>query len=530
MSVKSRTLGLGLAAVLLVLAGCYPNKEVTMVKKETVASDTTVNAPTKAYLLDASVVLLPNGFRVRNGTISGTGQRYWLSRADDQHRKWKIPLDSVGAMTYYEKKISGGRAISSFLLGLFGTVMTPLSIYCIACSKCCFGSCPTVYAFDGGDYHLEAELFSSSVSKYLEKRDLDLLGQYVPSGGPYQLRLTNEALETHYVNALSLIAVNHPTGTTVLPSESGAFVLVRKLVPPAAAVNRQGNDVLRFLQNSDGHSYRSDTSVVKKLTEGLYTDWLDVKVSVPKGSRKVKMVLRLRNTLLSTILFYDVVLGSQGIYALDWTERMNTDELYASQFGAIYKAFSSISVQVLRNGQWVQHTSISDVGPITWKDVGTEIPVHREGELSVRLQFIPDNFMIDLVAFDVQSSDEVALALNEVFPTEVRENSGTVRKDVLGLLEKDDDRYLVTNPGESYRFFYHIPETENGDQALFIRSKGYYTEWIRGSWLKEQETSYRFNLSEIDLTLSQLARSWLENKDLIEGEFFEARIPVKEVP
>jgi hypothetical protein len=91
---------------------------------------------------------------------------------------------------------------------------------------------------------LEAELFSHCISKQLEDGDLDLLTQKVGDDGRYQLLLTNEALETHYINRFSLLAVNHPIGTQVLPSVNGGFVTIRKPVPPKEVVNRQGKNVL----------------------------------------------------------------------------------------------------------------------------------------------------------------------------------------------------------------------------------------------------------------------------------------------
>jgi hypothetical protein len=309
---------------------------------------------------------------------------------------------------------------------------------------------------------------------------------------------------------------------------NGGFVTIRKPVPPKEVVNRQGKNVLGLVSDCDSLWYRSDISMVMKLSEGPSTDWLDVKVNIPQGCSKAKMVLRVRNTLLSTILLYDVVLSSQGIHALEWIDRMNRDANYASQFSLVYKAFSGIEVKVLHDGRWIQQTSISDAGPIAWKYTALEIPVAQEGELDIRLQFVPDNFMIDYIGFDY--SVDAELLVDEVKPSQVRDNSDAVTDELFSLIDKDDDKYLVTEPGKSYRFLYSIPRRENNEQTLFVLSKGYYTEWIRGNWLRTGQAGYRFNLFAIDQTLAQLARSWLGNKDLIEKKFFETRIPIEEAP
>jgi hypothetical protein len=45
--------------------------------------------------------------------------------------------------------------------------------------------------------------------------------------------------------------------------------------------------------------------------------------------------------------------------------------------------------------------------------------------------------------------------------------------------------YLITYPGDEYRFTYELPRQAES-YALFIKSRGYYYEWMRGEWLAEQ--------------------------------------------
>ncbi len=66
------------------------------------------------------------------------------------------------------------------------------------------------------------------------------------------------------------------------------------------------------------------------------------------------------------------------------------------------------------------------------------------------------------------------------------------------------------------------------ETTVFIRSKGHYTEWIRGDWITTKNTGYQFSLIEIDKTISQLRESWLEDRELLEAKFFQTRIPIRE--
>ena len=514
----------------LVVSGCFPSKRVTLLKREVITPGMRINSPTKAFLWDASFLLFPDGFSVANDTVRGRGQRYWLDHADTGFRPYTIPLDSIAAMTYYELKSSAGSVVGSVMLGLYGGFITPLSIRCITCPKCCFGSCPTLYTHDGKEYKLEAELFSYSLSKFFQANDLDRLSQKIPQNGLYQIRVSNEALETHYINELSLITVSHQNGTKLFPSHKGGFITTTTLQPPIEAVNSVGEDVLNLLHRRDDRWYRSDTNMVRKLAEGVYSDWVDLKLKLPEKATNIKLVLHLRNTLLSTILFYDVVLASQGIAALEWIERLNKDSLYASQYHTIYNSYSGMDIKVYRNGKWIQQASLKDVGPIAGKDVAVELPAGKdvEGIMRVRLEFFPDNIMIDYVAVEANTSLKEALLVDKVLPTEIYDHTGQKRNDILELIENSDTQFLITSPGESYYFNYDIAPNEGMEMTVFVQSKGYYTEWIRGDWLNTRSTGYRFDLFRVDETIAQLRQSWLANRALIEGEFFKTRIPLAE--
>jgi hypothetical protein len=504
-----------------------------MLEPEAIKSIKQVKSPTKVFLSDASVLLFPDGFLVGDGMVVGRGQRTWVNRSDNRIRTRRIPLDSIAAMTYYELEHTGGEQFGSFLLGLFGPPMTFLGLYCFACPKCCFGSCPTVYAYDGRKYQFEAELFSYSISKYFQDSDLDRLAVQIPNDRKLRIRVSNEALETHYINQFSLLAVNHPLGTKIFPSPEGDFISTRQLSSPISVINSMGENVSRFVDNYDSLWYRSDSTMVKNLAVNAHCDWLDVKIDAPLYSDGVKLVFRLKNTLLSTILFYDVVLASQGVEAIAWTEKMNANPLYAAQFNTLYKIYAGIKIKVLRNGEWESRSSIRDVGPIAWKDMAVEIPlekndVNRKGELNIRLEFFTDNFMIDYIAYEIDSFAENSLRIADASPTYIFDDSNSEREDILRLIQNDDSQYLITNPGESFYFDYDLKSAPRMQTSLFIRSKGFYIEWTRGNWLASQQSDYAFNPWNVDQAISKLKESWLENRDLLEKEFFKNRIPLRE--
>ncbi|MFC1595431.1 hypothetical protein ACFL3X_00780 [Gemmatimonadota bacterium] len=488
-----------------------------------------IEQPTKAYLHGTTCLLFPDGFVVEDNAIRGLSQRFDLDDADERLITREVSLDSIALMTSYELESSPSMVLGSIMVGVFGGILTPLSIYCLACPKCCFGSCPTVHIDSGFGYEMIAELFSSNISRYHQDNDIDLLSDAIIDNDIYEIRLTNEALETHYINQLSLAAVRHPAGTSVFATSDNQPVIFQSLSTPSAAENRIGTDVLFQIRDKDDGWYRSDSTMVEQIKEGMLSDWIDLTLPVPAGSSAVNLVVRMRNTLMGTILFYDLVLASQGIEALNWIERINSDEQYSDQFYRMYDRFSGIEVQLYEDGLWQTQARITDTGPIAWSERAVQIPVRsdHDEEMTVRLQFFPDYFMIDTVFFDVVSDATIPADVAWVRPSRILDYSGAERNDILNLIEEIDDTFLITEPGEEYRLLYEITPAPDEMTAVFLKSAGYYTEWLRGDWITNEPTAYQFNLLKLNETIQALADSWLENRALMERTFFQSKIPVR---
>lgn len=525
--------GVIVPAVLLCVS-CYPDRTATRIDERQLDTLTAVQAPAKVFLTDASVALFPLGFQLRNGVLEGKGVRFSSTAVVPTtpveklpQRQLRIPKDSAIAMTYFEDVVTGGRGFASVFHGLTGAPLTVISIICLTDPKSCFGSCPTVYTRNGSNWEYQTELFSYSISRLLERADLDRLGQGGYSRSPFTLRVANEALETHYINQIRLIAARHPSGTMAFPTPDGAITVVRDLLEPSSAVNSEGRDVLEAVHRWDDHAYRSDSTMVRQVKSGKTSDWIDVRVRPPRRSSAATVLLRLKNTLLSTVLFYEVVLGSQGVRAIEWTKKMNTGPLYAAQFRSVYSRFSGLKIKSWQDGAWNPVGDVHDVGPVGWKETAIRVPLEGTGEQVLRIEFFPDNFMIDYIAFDFGEHDS-SLRTRELVPTSVQDRTGAPRPDILRLLEEDDSQYLVTEAREAYHFFYDVPPEQEDELTLFVRSRGYYTEWIRGNWIAAPVDEMRFDLFQIDRTMHKLSELWLRERASMESLFFRNRVPVEE--
>jgi hypothetical protein len=518
---------LSLLTVLITFSGCFASKQPIEYEINKASQGDTVETASKCHIFDGSIIIFRQGFTIKQNMIYGTGERYYFINNVKMIPVNNISMDSVIAITTYED-YSGGRVIANVSLGIFGTVLTGTAIYCAFCPKCCFGSCPTVYSFDGSKYSMETELFSQCISKQLEGDDLDMLLQKVPDDGSYKLKVTNEALETHYINKINLILAEHPSCTNLFTNTSGGYTVVKSTTPPQSAVNRDGINLLSQISSDDNDFYRSRKDMVAELKNNISFDWIELNVPVPQNSGRANMVIRYRNTLLSTILFYDIVLGSQGIHAVDWTSKMNNDHVYAKNFKMIYDAFSGIQAEFRDGDSWKPVGKLPDSGPIAWKYMALEVPSKNQNEITIRLKFVPDNFMIDYIGFDFSDIPENKITYKIISPFEIINKRNDSFVNINNILLANDGQYLVTNPGESLEFNYKIDKRYDAEQTLFISSGGYYYEWVRGSWIRNNTTEYKFDLYRIKETLNALAESWEKDKELIESEFFRTRIPIKE--
>jgi hypothetical protein len=120
-------------------------------------------------------------------------------------------------------------------------------------------SCPFVYSWDGSQYVFDAEPYGGAISRGLERDDYSELEHIREQNGVYKLLVTNEVDETQYTNLMELWVVDHARGSHVVSDENGmlrSFTGIQKL---SAARDRDGNDLLLWLQATDRKIWEPDT-------------------------------------------------------------------------------------------------------------------------------------------------------------------------------------------------------------------------------------------------------------------------------
>ena len=71
-----------------------------------------IRNPIKAHLIDGSLIVFPNGFRMENNILIGNGIKYDLYRRAIPFKI--LPLDSISKIIYYEKTISKSINVEDF--------------------------------------------------------------------------------------------------------------------------------------------------------------------------------------------------------------------------------------------------------------------------------------------------------------------------------------------------------------------------------------------------------------------------------
>src|SRR5580700_7886930 len=194
---------LGLPVLLaLAAAGCRTVRVVTPVER----AKTTSSSLTKVHMRDGRLFVL-HGWKKDGDLVRGEGEAYDLDRVAVHTGSVAMPM-----------VLATGASIS-------------LTVFCAANPKACFGSCPTFYAPTEHGWTIQAEGFSTSIARSLEADDLDDLPDARPAAGWVTLAMRNEALETHAVRRLSVLAVDGPAGSSVLHRPDGAFDAVGPTAP-----------------------------------------------------------------------------------------------------------------------------------------------------------------------------------------------------------------------------------------------------------------------------------------------------------
>lgn len=477
-----------------------------------------VSSPVRAHLTDGSTVVYPRGFSIEGDTVRGNGFRYAAGSSVSVPSSLVV-LDSVVGMETYQTNVREAPTI------LASTVATTAAVVgTVVLLKAIFGSCPTFYSDSAGVPVLEAEGFSYSIAPLFEQRDVDRLRATPDSNGYVTLAVRNEALETHYINSLVLLEAQNSADEFVAPDEAGYPLALRGLSALGSARDRSGRDVRSVIAEADGTVFSTDPRTIAAAAANDLDDYIDITVPAGKGD-SVAVLLRMRNSLLNTVLLYQQILGDPGVHSLDWVGHSLQQISGAIDMGRWYTKRMGMRVSVEEGGKYHEVSRIADTGPIAFHDVAVLVPVPhdaRRDSVHIRLSFVADEWRIDRVQF----ANQYRRPTTRTIPAATVATADPAQSaSALRDLSEPDEHYVVTSPGQSFTIGFDTgKDLDNIHRTFFIVSQGYYTEWVRGSWIK---TASGKDFTPSDGAILGALHRWRSEQPTLEREFYSTRIPVK---
>ena len=475
----------------------------------------------KAHLKNGEICILRDSWEVDTllNRVKGSGIRYNYNRIQTFEGSLSIPIDSV-AIFETNSKIINPEAGRIAALSILAGVEVVIGIICLTNPKACFGSCPTFYMNDSGySRYADAEGFTNAISPSLEYADIDALNNPAVSGGQFSIRMKNEALETHCINELKLLACPRKPGERVYQSPENDFYLSTGKYPVSSARGPEG-DITSLLKNEDlmeRFSLADESNLSSK--EEVYVNFNGI-----PGNQNPGLIISFRQTLMTTYLFYQSM-GYMGDNVSDVFSRLESDQEMRNKFDASSRELGNIEVFMWnsQSRKWEFQDRISETGPIAINRQFIPLKTKNiEGEIKLKLVMNKGLWRIDYLA--------LANIREKVKPMELKAtgvlNKGKADPAALALIN-DPDNYLISMPGSEYSFSFNLPD-KNADYELFLYSKGYYLEWMREHWMKDKDLlKLRQMVDHPKDYLKAEARAYKRYEQVMEQEFWNSRVDTK---
>ncbi|HPT15168.1 MAG TPA: hypothetical protein PK796_10290 [Bacteroidales bacterium] len=476
----------------------------------------------KAHMKNGCVYILKDTWQVDSSEkkVSGTGSFYDFSRQLVSEGEFTIPADSVAIFETNTKLLNPEKGYIAALSILAG-VEVILGVICVTVPKACWGSCPTFYLDERSNLHYaDAEVFTNAISPSMEYTDVDALGSHLIPDHSFSVTMKNEALETHCVSDVKLLACQIGNDERVYQSTTGSFFLCGEDRGLLTASGTEG-DITSLLMNDDKverFSLSDENNLNSR--ESIYLTFDNV-----QDLNNTGLVLHYRQTLMNTYLFYNA-LGYMGDMAGDVFAMMETREDIRNNFDAISRTLGKIDIYAWNadSSNWKYEGSFSETGPIAINRQLIPLKFLHQSNNELRIKLVLNKGLWRL--------DYAALTgiKEEIDPIELRPvsilNKGKPDEKAMKTLGSRGE-HLVSMPGSEYKFNFALP----GDECkyeLFLSARGYYLEWMRDYWLKDKNLlKLKQMLYNPEKYLKREAGNYKHYESVMEELFWNSRIDTK---
>ena len=439
--------------------------------------------------------------------VLGKGKLFGINRKLISDGEFNIPITQI-ALIESNTLMKATNPLSVMTIFSLGG-----SAACLSQPKLCFGSCPTFYITDGDSLQLMAEGFSLSTTPVWEDTDVDALFLANPKGLEVQIKVTNEAQETHAIKGVRLIAFPKEKERRVIRLEDERYYSSKMLVPSTCMAEE--GDILSkiiFFDNEERYTTTDDFD----LTAKEYVEVSFDKVEMIENA----LVLGFRQTIMATFVYY-TMLDYMGDTRGDGIAKLiREDKVNFKARERILDALGGIEVQMLdQKGHWNSVGAVYEAGPIAKDVIGILLPPIHEEKTRIRLEMTKGMWRLDYIALAGLEKELKPIAIE---PYRIEDSNGNVDNYSLELL-LDEDRYLTTLLGDQHDIFFPMPD-KRGPFEWFLESRGYYLEWHRDAWLLNRDMVSLFELQlHPKRALKKMAPMYKDVEEEIEELFWNSR-------
>ncbi len=378
-------------------------------------------------------------------------------------------------------------ALLSLALGLAGTGMATawFLVGYLVTTK----SCPHVYSFNGQGFRLDADPLAGAFLPGGERSDWDRLEHLQAVDGQYRLRIVDELKENNHIDDLSLWVVDHPRGTTVLPTVKGELLSLDDAAPPIRALDGQGHDVLAVVRSADDVAFAGHSA---DFADSLRTDpreRLRLTFKRPRAAGHAVLWLRAHNAPFAedSYVRYMALMGPG-------SEML----LRLSQHSFSYPYRQRIGDEIRRLGLplWIRTgegggpaIEIGPVSPAVQRDFAVPVELPRAAEktpqaedaekITLTLEMTPLFWEIDQV--------QLASASPAASPLRLRAQSAHTKsgRDVLAVVSSADAQRVSLSTGDYIEAVFAAPPVSpSSERTVVLDIRGYYeTRFIGVGWL-----------------------------------------------
>jgi len=336
----------------------------------------------------------------------------------------------------------------------------------------------------------------------------------------FSITMKNEALETHCLNDVKLLAYPCASNQRVYQNRYNQFYLCENSYTLSESNNKH-SDLTYLLGSEDRKEYYSladEHNLSSK--EEIYLNFDQV-----KNTKDLGLIINFRQSLMTTYFIYSAI-GYMGDEVSDiFASIEKKKDTKAKLDAGLKKELGDIDIYQFNTETniWEKVNGVYETGPIA---INRQIiPLkNSSSKNSVKLKIVLNKGLWRM--------DYIALTniIDKIKPIEINAdsilNKGNLDIQAMQDLASEKNR-LISMPGSEYTFNYTLPEA-NKTYELFLYSKGYYLEWMRDHWIKDKDLGKLYQMIYMPKKyLKDEAKNFKEYEKTMEQEFWNSKIDTK---